>query len=117
MSPTIVTEGDRFRLALGAPGGSTIITTVLQILLNNLAYEMNVSEAVGAGRLHHQWLPDQVAIDPWGFEPETLKALGARGHSLSQRSYWGNATAIGQRADGTLEGAADPRGEGTAAGF
>jgi gamma-glutamyltranspeptidase / glutathione hydrolase len=117
MTPTIVTEGGRFRLALGAPGGSTIITTVLQILLNNLIYEMNIAESVAAGRMHHQWLPDKLAIDPWGFDPATVKDLEQRGHSIERRGYWGNANAIQQRADGSLEGAADPRGEGTAQGF
>jgi gamma-glutamyltranspeptidase / glutathione hydrolase len=117
MTPTIVTEDGRFRLAVGAPGGSTIITTVLQIVLNTLVYDMNVSEAVAAGRIHHQWLPDKLAIDPWGFDPATVSDLQKRGHQIDRRAYWGNANAIQQRADGTLEGAADPRGEGTAAGF
>jgi gamma-glutamyltranspeptidase / glutathione hydrolase len=117
MTPTIVTENGRFRLALGAPGGSTIITTVVQILLNTLVYDMNVSEAVAAGRIHHQWLPDQLSIDPWGFDPATVNDLEKRGHKIDRRSYWGNANAIQQRPDGSLEGAADPRGEGTAAGF
>lgn len=117
MTPTIVTENGRFRLAMGAPGGSTIITTVLQILLNTLVYDMNVSAAVGAGRIHHQWLPDKLAIDPWGFDPATVHDLQKRGHVIDRRAYWGNANAIQQLADGTLEGAADPRGEGVAAGF
>jgi gamma-glutamyltranspeptidase / glutathione hydrolase len=117
MTPTIVTEDGRFRLAVGAPGGSTIITTVLQIVLNTLVYDMNVAEAVAAGRIHHQWLPDKLAIDPWGFDPATVSDLQKRGHQIDRRAYWGNANAIQQRADGTLEGAADPRGEGTAAGF
>jgi gamma-glutamyltranspeptidase / glutathione hydrolase len=117
MTPTIVTENGRFRLALGAPGGSTIITTVLQILLNSLVYDMNVSEAVAAGRIHHQWLPDQLAIDPWGFDPATIEDLQKRGHKIDRRSYWGNANAIQQKPNGTLEGSADPRGEGTAAGI
>jgi gamma-glutamyltranspeptidase / glutathione hydrolase len=117
MTPTIVTENGRFRLAAGAPGGSTIITTVLQILLNNLVYDMNVAEAVAAGRIHHQWLPDKLAVDPWGFDPATIENLQKRGHQIERRGYWGNANAIEQRADGTLAGAADPRGEGTAAGF
>jgi gamma-glutamyltranspeptidase / glutathione hydrolase len=111
MTPTIVTENGKFRLAIGAPGGSTIITTVLQILLNVLEYQMDVGEAVAAGRIHHQWLPDKVNIDPWGFDPSTLAELRRRGHSIEPRSYWGNANAIQQLPDGRLEGAADPRGE------
>ncbi len=117
MTPTIVTENGKFKLAIGAPGGSTIITTVLQILLNVLEYKMDVGSAVAAGRIHHQWLPNKVNIDPWGFDPTTLAELRRRGHSIEPRSYWGNANAIQQLPDGTLQGAADPRGEGTAQGF
>ena len=117
MTPTIVTENGQFRLAIGAPGGSTIITTVLQILLNVLEYKMDVSAAVSAGRIHHQWQPDRVNVDPWGFDPSTLAELRRRGHSIEPRSYWGNANAIQQLPNGKLEGAADPRGEGTAQGF
>jgi gamma-glutamyltranspeptidase / glutathione hydrolase len=117
MTPTIVTENGKFRLAMGAPGGSTIITTVLQVLLNVLEYKMDVGSAVAAGRVHHQWLPDQVGVDPWGFDAATLAELQRRGHSIEQRGYWGNANAIQQLPDGRLEGAADPRGEGVAKGF
>jgi gamma-glutamyltranspeptidase / glutathione hydrolase len=117
MSPTIVTENGKFRLAIGAPGGSTIITTVLQILLNVLEYKMDVGAAVSAGRIHHQWQPDKVNVDPWGFDAATLAELRRRGHSIEARSYWGNANAIQQLPDGRLEGAADPRGEGTAIGY
>jgi gamma-glutamyltranspeptidase / glutathione hydrolase len=117
MTPTIVTESGKFRLAMGAPGGSTIITTVLQILLNVLEYKMDVGAAVAAGRIHHQWLPDKVNVDPWGFDATTLAELRRRGHSIEQREYWGNANAIEQLPNGKLSGAADPRGEGTAQGF
>jgi gamma-glutamyltranspeptidase / glutathione hydrolase len=117
MTPTIVTENGKFRLAVGAPGGSTIITTVLQILLNVLEYKMDVGAAVAAGRIHQQWLPDKVNVDPWGFDTATLAELRRRGHSIEPRSYWGNANAIQQLPDGRLEGAADPRGEGTARGL
>jgi gamma-glutamyltranspeptidase / glutathione hydrolase len=117
MTPTIVTENGQFRLAAGAPGGSTIITTVLQILLNVLEYKMDVGAAVSAGKIHHQWLPDKVNVDPWGFDPSTLAELRRRGHSIEPREYWSNANAIQQLPDGRLEGAADPRGEGVAKGF
>lgn len=116
MTPTIVTENGKFRMAIGAPGGSTIITTVLQILLNVLEYKMDIGAAVSAGRIHHQWFPDKLNVDPWGFDAATLLELRRRGHQIEQRSYWGNANAIQQLADGSLEGAADPRGEGTAQG-
>jgi gamma-glutamyltranspeptidase / glutathione hydrolase len=117
MTPTIVTENGQFRLAVGAPGGSTIITTVLQIILNTLVYKMDLGTAVAAGRLHHQWLPDKLGVETWSFDAVTLAELRRRGHNIDHRSDWGNANAIQQLPDGLLAGAADPRGEGTAQGF
>ncbi|MEG4805477.1 gamma-glutamyltransferase [Microcoleus sp. ARI1-B5] len=117
MTPIIVTQNGKFRLAAGAPGGSTIITTVLQIVLNVLVYDMNVGEAVSAPRIHHQWLPDRLMVERGGFEAGTLEELRRRGHQIVERSGWGNANAIVQTEDGWLEGAADPRGEGEARGF
>jgi gamma-glutamyltranspeptidase / glutathione hydrolase len=117
MTPTIVTEDHQIRLVAGSPGGSTIITTVLQIVLNTLVYDMPIAKAVAAPRLHHQWLPDRTLIDRWGFDPLTLAELRRRGHSWVEREGWGNANAIVRRPDGVLEGAADPRGEGVAIGF
>jgi gamma-glutamyltranspeptidase/glutathione hydrolase len=117
MTPTIVTENGQLRLVTGSPGGSTIITTVLQIVLNVLVYGMNAQRAVAAPRLHHQWLPDQVMIETFGFDPLTLAELQRRGHRIQSLSGWGNANAIVKTSAGTLEGAADPRGEGAAYGF
>lgn len=117
MTPTIVTERNQFRLALGAPGGSTIITTVFQTLLNVLEYKMDVGAAVSAGRLHHQWQPDRLIVERGGFDPSTISILQQRGHKIEFRDTWGNANAIYQTPNGILEGAADPRGEGTAGGF
>jgi gamma-glutamyltranspeptidase/glutathione hydrolase len=117
MTPTIVTENNQLRLVVGSPGGSTIITTVLQVVLNLLVYDMTAKQAIAAPRLHHQWLPDTVRVERLGFDPLTLADLRQRGHEIQERSGWGNATAIVRTADGWLEGAADPRGEGTAAGY
>jgi gamma-glutamyltranspeptidase / glutathione hydrolase len=117
MTPTIVTENGKFRLALGAPGGSTIITTVLQILLNTLEYRMDLGSAIAAGRIHHQWAPDKLNIEPWSLDPLTIDRLRQRGHKIEQREDWGNANAIQLLPNGQLEGAADPRGEGTAKGL
>ncbi|MEB3294082.1 MAG: gamma-glutamyltransferase [Synechococcales bacterium] len=117
MTPTIVTENQKLRMALGAPGGSTIITTVLQIMLNHLVHGMEIRTAVAAPRLHHQWLPDQLRIEAYSLEPLTLADLQRRGHSIIQRNSWGNANAIVVLPNGTLEGAADPRGEGNAMGY
>lgn len=117
MTPIIVTENGKFRLAAGSPGGSTIITTVLQIVLNVLVYEMNVGEAVSAPRIHHQWLPDRLMVERGGFEAATLSELRRRGHQIQEGEGWGNANAIVLTSDGWLEGAADRRGEGAARGF
>ncbi|PSB46020.1 gamma-glutamyltransferase [filamentous cyanobacterium Phorm 6] len=117
MTPIIVTENGKFRLAAGAPGGSTIITTMLQIILNVLLYDMNVSEAVSAPRIHHQWLPDRLMVEKGGFDAATLEELRRRGHVIQEGEGWGNANAIVLTSDGWLEGAADPRGEGVAKGF
>jgi len=117
MTPVIVTEKDQLRLIAGAPGGSTIITTVLQILLNVLEYDMDAGSAVAAPRLHHQWLPDKLRVEHWGFDAATLEELRRRGHQIEEQSGWGNGNLILLTPDGKLEGAADPRGEGTALGF
>ena len=116
MTPTIVTESGKLVLATGSPGGSTIITTVLQVLLNVLVFDRTAGEAVSAPRLHHQWQPDRLLADDRGFAEETLEALRRKGHKIRQRSGWGNAGAIVVTEEG-LAGAADPRGEGTAAGL
>ncbi len=117
MTPTIVTQNGQLKLVVGAPGGSTIITTVLQVILNTLVYGMDSHRAIAAPRLHHQWLPDRLMVERWGFDPLTLADLQQRGHTLMERSSWGNANAILVTAEGNLEGAADPRGEGAASGF
>ncbi|WP_068816211.1 gamma-glutamyltransferase [Phormidesmis priestleyi] len=117
MTPTIITENGRLRLAVGSPGGSTIITTVLQIVLNVLVYEMDVRKAVAAPRVHHQWLPDRLNVESWGLDTLTIADLKRRGHQIEERPSWGNANAIVVMPDGSLEGAADPRGEGAASGF
>ncbi|MBW4663426.1 MAG: gamma-glutamyltransferase [Chroococcus sp. CMT-3BRIN-NPC107] len=117
MTPTVVTQNNRLKMATGAPGGSTIITTVLQVILNVLAYDMNAGEAVSAPRIHHQWLPDELRMQPFGLDTATIAELKRRGHTVIERSPWGNANAIVVTPDGKLEGAADPRGEGSPSGY
>ena len=117
MTPTIITENNRLRMAVGAPGGSTIITQVLQIILNVLEYKMDVGAAVSVPRIHHQWLPDELRVEAWGFDALTLADLRRRGHTIKETKPWGNANAITVREDGTLEGAADPRGDGSPRGY
>ncbi|MGA7937045.1 MAG: gamma-glutamyltransferase, partial [Kovacikia sp.] len=117
MTPTIVTENGQLRLVTGSPGGSTIITTVLQVVLNVLVYEMDARQAIAAPRLHHQWLPDRLRVERWGLDPLTLQDLRRRGQLIEEQDSWGNADAIVRTPDGWLEGAADPRGEGAAYGY
>jgi gamma-glutamyltranspeptidase / glutathione hydrolase len=117
MTPTIVTENGRFRMAAGAPGGSTIITQVLQVILNVLEYKMDVGAAVSVPRIHHQWLPDELRIESWSLDALTLQDLRHREHKIKETPPWGNGNAIALTPDGTLEGAADPRGEGSPRGL
>jgi gamma-glutamyltranspeptidase/glutathione hydrolase len=117
MTPFIVTKQGQFRLAGGSPGGSTIITTSLQLILNVLVYDMDAGAAISAPRLHHQWVPDKLRLERWGFDLMTINELKRRGNPIEEQSDWGNASLIVGTPDGKLEGAADPRGEGTAAGF
>src|SRR6202030_270767 len=81
MSPTIVLKDNRPVLVTGSPGGSRIISTVLQVIVDVLDYGMDVAAAVAAPRLHHQWLPDEVRVEH-GFPEETLAALSAKGHVI-----------------------------------
>ncbi|MDP5338976.1 MAG: gamma-glutamyltransferase, partial [Nodularia sp. (in: cyanobacteria)] len=117
MTPTIITENGRLRMAVGTPGGSTIITQVLQIILNVLEYQMDVGAAVSVPRIHHQWLPDQLRVERWGLDTLTLQELRRRGHKINESNSWGNANAIAVTAEGDLEAAADPRGQGFPSGF
>jgi gamma-glutamyltranspeptidase/glutathione hydrolase len=82
MSPTIVLKDGKVVLVTGSPGGSRIITTVLQVIMNVIDHGMNVAEASAAPRMHHQWLPDELRIEE-GFSPDTLKLLEAKGQRAS----------------------------------
>ena len=110
MSPTIVLKDNKPVLVTGSPGGSRIISTVLQVIVNVLDYGMDVAAAVAAPRLHHQWLPDEVRIER-GFADETLAALSAKGHRLVESSGYSSANSIAATANGWL-GAPDPRTRG-----
>ncbi|WP_299409303.1 gamma-glutamyltransferase [Acaryochloris sp. IP29b_bin.148] len=115
MTPTIVTEAGQLRLVAGASGGSTIITTVLQLVLNVLVFDQDVSTAINAPKVHHQWRPIPLRVEERVQWPkQTLAELQRRGHSLKMRSQWGNANIVEVTPDGELQGTADPRGEGVA---
>ncbi len=119
MTPTIVEKDGKLWMVVGTPGGSTIITSVLQTILNVHEFDMGMQEAVNQPRFHHQWLPDVIRIEPNRFDSITKKELTRLGYQLYERnsSVIGKVDAILVLKDGKLEGGADPRGDDTAVGF
>lgn len=113
MTPTIVLKDGEAVLATGSPGGSTIITVVLQMILNYAEFGMNPAEATAAPRIHHQWMPDRLSVES-GISSDTLEILRKMGHELRQNWVLGSTQSIG-RSQGYLAGAADPRRMGAAA--
>ena len=118
MTPTIVTKGNDVWLATGSPGGSTIITTTLQVIVNSIDHGMPLNDAVGLPRFHSQWKPDNVWYEPYGLSPDTLKLLKAMGHKMVPTPWGtiGDANSV-KKADGLIEGMSDPRNDGGAAAY
>ncbi len=118
MSPTIVAKDGQLFMVTGSPGGRTIINTVLMTLLNVIDFGMNAQEAVDAGRMHHQWLPDRLSVERYGFSADTIKALRAMGHDVVEGGNQGADQVIVFNAkDNMLEGGQDRRApDGGAAG-
>ena len=118
MSPTIVETNGQLKMVLGSPGGSTIITTVLQNILNVLDYEMTMQESVSKPRFHHQWLPDNIKFET-SFDTVVFDSLKKLGYKIdhSNSKVIGKTDAILVLPDGRLEGGADPRGDDKAEGF
>ena len=113
MTPTIIFKDNKPYLVLGSPGGSRIITTVLQVALNVMEHDMNVAQAVNSPRIHHQWLPEVLMIEK-GFGPDTEKLLLEKGYRLYPSSTMGSVQAILK--DGEyFYGASDPRRPGSGA--
>ncbi|KAA5964872.1 gamma-glutamyltransferase [Pantoea sp. M_9] len=108
MSPTIVAKEGKTWLVTGSPGGSRIITTVLQMVVNSIDFGMNVAEATNAPRFHHQWLPDQLRVEK-GFSPDTLRLLEAKGQHVKVLPAMGSTQSIMIGPDGMRYGASDPR--------
>lgn len=120
MTPTLLLKDGVVVGAFGSPGGSRIISTTLQVVLAMVDDGFDASEAVSAPRVHHQWYPEHLSLERHAAPAEIRALLQKRGHKLDTGSAFpvmGNAMAIWRRADGLLEGAADPRGEGSARGL
>jgi gamma-glutamyltranspeptidase/glutathione hydrolase len=113
MTPTILFRDGKVFMVTGTPGGSRIISTTLQVVVNVIDHGMNIAEAVHAPRLHHQWLPDRVAAER-GFSPDTLKLLEGKGHRVEVGATSGSASSILVTPQ-AITGTGDPRQRGTLA--
>jgi len=114
MTPTIVLKDGKPFLATGSPGGGRIINTVLQVILNVIAFEMNIAEATNAVRIHHQWLPDELVVEE-GLNKNTISLLEDKGHSVKTGNTIGSAQSIMKIGD-YFYGSTDPRRPGGLAG-
>lgn len=117
MTPTIVTRNGRLFMVTGSPGGSTIITTVFQSIVNVIDYGMSMQQAVDAKRFHSQWLPDTIQMENMALEGTVVKQLQQMGHACTQRGYIGCCDAILALPDGGYESGPDRRGDDTADGW
>ncbi len=117
MTPTIVEKDGKLFLVAGSPGGSTIPTTVYQLIINIIDFGMSIQDAVDAGRFHHQWLPDQISFEQGGIDSLTISKLTNMGHTFAKRSSLGSINAIMLLPDGRLAGGADKRGNNSSCGY
>lgn len=118
MTPTIVEKDGKLLMVVGTPGGSTIITSVYQTILNVTDHKMSMQQAVNALKFHHQWLPDRTVFEPNALTENALKGLRNKGFEIDQqKGTLGRMDCIMVHPDGTLEGASDPRADNTSLGF
>lgn len=118
MSPTIVDYPNKsLKMVVGTPGGSTILTSVFQVITNVIDFKMDMHSAVQAPRFHHQWLPDQIIMEEGGFDKLTKEALEKKGHTIREVKSIGRVEAIHIEEDGTIVGVADKRKDDHAVGY
>ncbi|MFH2035634.1 MAG: gamma-glutamyltransferase [Candidatus Zixiibacteriota bacterium] len=117
MSPTIIMKNDRPVMALGSPGGSKIITTVAEAIINFIRFDMTASKIAGFPRFHHQWLPDTLYLEQGGFDLNTIQALISKGHRVKERSKYSDLQIIFINDNGLISGASDPRENGKTLGY
>lgn len=117
MTPTIIEKDNKPFLIVGTPGGSTIITSVFQTILNVIDFNMGMQEAVDAKRFHHQWLPDALIVEKNTLEDDVRENLNNLGHKIIERNSIGRMDCILIKNDGSLEGGADKRGDNIALGY
>jgi gamma-glutamyltranspeptidase/glutathione hydrolase len=118
MTPTIVLDNNKPFLVLGSPGGSTISTTVLQVILNVIEFGMTIQEAVDKPRIHHQWLPDKIDYEKFGLSRDVRNSLWKKGQLIGDERVLGRVEAIEYDNNNQIYyGATDPRGFGAAIGY
>lgn len=117
MTPSILEKDGKLFMVVGTPGGSTIITSVFQAILNVVDFGMTMQEAVAAPRFHHQWLPDQIDYEPNTISENVRETLKQKGYKLKERKPYGRVEGILVNKDGTYQAGADPRGDDKAVGY
>lgn len=117
MTPSIVEKNGNLFMVVGTPGGSTIITSVFQTIINVIDFDMGMQEAVAAKKFHHQWLPEEVYMEKDAIDSLAVEKLKAKGYKISPRGAIGRVDAILKTKDGAYQGGADPRGDDRAIGY